>query len=110
MLFRSEKPRLVADLGDKTFLILRNHGLLTVGKTVAAAFQAMYALETSCAVQIRAQAAGTLVAGELIEIAPEIVRTSAEQSRMATLGVAPGALIWPGLLRRLDRSDDSWRH
>jgi ribulose-5-phosphate 4-epimerase/fuculose-1-phosphate aldolase len=105
-----EKPRLVADLGDKTFLILRNHGLLTVGKTVAAAFQAMYALETSCAVQIRAQAAGTLVAGELIEIAPEIVRTSAEQSRMATLGVAPGALIWPGLLRRLDRSDDSWRH
>jgi ribulose-5-phosphate 4-epimerase/fuculose-1-phosphate aldolase len=105
-----EKPRLVGDLGNKTNLMLRNHGLLTVGKTVAAAFQAMYAFETSCAVQIRAQAAGTLAAGELIEIEPEIVRTSAEQARLATLGIAPGALIWPGLLRRLDRADDSWRH
>jgi ribulose-5-phosphate 4-epimerase/fuculose-1-phosphate aldolase len=105
-----EKPRLVADLGDKTYLMLRNHGLLTVGKTVAAAFQAMYAIETTCAVQIRAQAGGTMGGGELIEIDPAIVRTSMEQARQATLGMSPGALIWPGLLRRLDRVDSSWRH
>jgi len=53
-----EKPRLVADLGDKTFLMLRNHGLLTVGATVAAAFTAMYTFESTCMIQIRAQAGG----------------------------------------------------
>jgi hypothetical protein len=77
---------------------------------VAAAFQAMYALETSCAVQLRAQAAGTIADGDLIEIPNAIVRLGAEQARRATLGTAPGTLIWPGLLRRLDRIDDSWRH
>ena len=104
-----EKPRLVADLGDKTFLMLRNHGLLTVGRTVAAAFGAMYAFETTCAVQIRAQAGGALASGELIEIGPEILRTAGEQARMATLNAGPGELVWPGLLRRLDRIDSGWR-
>ena len=105
-----EKPRLVADLGTKTFLMLRNHGLLTVGTTVAAAFQAMYAFETTCAVQIRAQAGGTIAAGDLIEIGGDVLSTATEQARMATLGAGPGALIWPGLLRRLDRMDPSYRH
>ena len=105
-----EKPRLVTDLGNKTYLMLRNHGLLTVGPTVAAAFQAMYAFETTCAVQIRAQAAGTIAEGELIEIGADVLRTATEQAGMATLGAAPGALIWPGLLRRLDRTDPSYRH
>ena len=50
-----EKPRLTADLGDKTFLILRNHGLLTVGETIADAFVSMYAFEAACAIQVRAQ-------------------------------------------------------
>src|SRR5678815_987541 len=51
-----EKPRLVANLGDKSFLMLRNHGLLTVGVTIPDAFQAMYLFEASCAIQLRAQA------------------------------------------------------
>jgi ribulose-5-phosphate 4-epimerase/fuculose-1-phosphate aldolase len=105
-----EKPRLVADLGDKTFLMLRNHGLLTVGKTVAEAFASMYFFEATCAVQLRAQAAGTLADHELIEVHPEIVLGAAAQVRAATRGAGAGALIWPGLLRRLDRADDSWRH
>ena len=105
-----EKPRLVADLGDKTFLMLRNHGLLTVGKTVADAFAAMYFFETTCAVQLRAQAGGTLAGGELIEVDPAIVRGAAAQAREATKGMGVGALIWPGLLRRLDRIDPSFRH
>jgi ribulose-5-phosphate 4-epimerase/fuculose-1-phosphate aldolase len=105
-----EKPRLVADLGNKTFLMLRNHGLLTVGKTVADAFASMYFFEATCAVQLRAQAAGTLADGDLIEVNPEIVRGAAEQVRVATRGAGAGMLVWPGLLRRLDRTDDSWRH
>jgi ribulose-5-phosphate 4-epimerase/fuculose-1-phosphate aldolase len=104
-----EKPRLVAALGRHSHLMLRNHGLLTVGKTVAAAFQAMYMLETCCAIQLRAQAGGTLADGELLEVPPEVVATGREQARAATLNAAPGSLVWPGLLRRLDRLDASWR-
>ncbi len=105
-----EKPRLVADLGDKTFLMLRNHGLLTVGRTVADAFAAMYFFEATCAVQLRAQAAGTLAGDDLIEVNPAIVRGAAAQAREATKGMGAGALIWPGLLRRLDRIDPGYRH
>ena len=64
-----EKPRLVADLGDNVHLILRNHGLLTVGETVADAFMAMYYLEASCAIQVRAQSGG----GELIPVPKEVL-------------------------------------
>ncbi len=93
-----EKPRLVADLGANKHLMLRNHGLLTVGATVAEAFQAMYFFETSCTIQVRAQAGG----GELLRVAPEIVATAQQQARAATRG-AGASLVWPGLLRRLDR-------
>ncbi|MGZ5242021.1 MAG: class II aldolase/adducin family protein [Caldimonas sp.] len=104
-----EKPRLVADLGSKTFLMLRNHGLLTVGATVAAAFEAMYFFEATCAIQIRALSGGTLAAGDLIEVDPRIIAGAAEAARAVTIG-AGSSLTWPGLLRRLDRADDSWRH
>jgi len=101
-----EKPRLVADLGDNTSLILRNHGLLTVGETVADAFVAMYYLEASCAIQVRAQAGG----GELIPVPKEIIESSYAQ--VMTAGRPRGSrgrLVWPGLLRRLDRVDSSYR-
>src|SRR3990167_6984446 len=55
-----EKPRLQADLGEANFLMLRNHGLLTVGKTIADAFLSMYTFENTCRIQIDAQAGGTL--------------------------------------------------
>jgi ribulose-5-phosphate 4-epimerase/fuculose-1-phosphate aldolase len=95
-----EKPRLVQDLGDHTHLILRNHGLLTVGETVADAFVAMYYLETSCAIQVRAQAGG----GELIPVPKDSI-ASAGRPRGSR-----GALVWPGLLRRLERLDPSYRN
>jgi ribulose-5-phosphate 4-epimerase/fuculose-1-phosphate aldolase len=101
-----EKPRLVRDLGDSIFLILRNHGLLTVGETVADAFVAMYVLETVCTIQVRAQAGG----GELIAIDPKIIEGAKEQARKATTGVSAGALTWPGLLRKLDRTDPSYKN
>lgn len=104
-----EKPRLVASLGERTFLMLRNHGLLTVGASVASAFQAMYLFEATCAIQIRAQAGGALHHGELLEVPARIIGTAAEQARAVTRG-GGASLIWPGLLRRLDRTDSSWRH
>ena len=101
-----EKPRLVADLGDRTSLILRNHGLLTVGETIADAFVAMYYLEACCAIQVRAQSGG----GELIPVPKEIMEAGyaeVEQSQRRRGGA--GAIVWPGLLRRLDRLDRSYR-
>ena len=100
-----EKPRLVADLGDKGHLVLRNHGLLTVGETVAEAFVRMYYLEASCAIQVRAQSGG----GELIHVPKEIVDGAYAQMQSATRPRGSrGALVWPGLLRRLERKDPSY--
>ena len=99
-----EKPRLVADLGNKNYLMLRNHGLLTVGKTIADAFQAMYFFEAACTIQIRAQSGG----GELIPIPQQIIDGAIAQARAATKSLG-GMLAWPGLLRRLDRKDTSYR-
>ncbi len=93
-----EKPRLVRDLGQSSFLMLRNHGLLTVGRGIAEAFQAMYLFEAACAIQVRAQAGG----GALIEIDPSIIATARQQAAQVTKGQGAN-LIWPGLLRRLDR-------
>jgi ribulose-5-phosphate 4-epimerase/fuculose-1-phosphate aldolase len=105
-----EKPRLVADLGKRSFLMLRNHGLLTVGPDTATAWQRMYIFEATCAIQLRAQAGGTLADGELTEIDPAIIATAGEQSRGATRGAGPRELLWPGLLRKLDRVDPSYRN
>ena len=99
-----EKPRLVADFGNKNYLMLRNHGLLTVGKTIADAFQAMYFFEAACTIQIRAQSGG----GELIQIPQAIIDGAVAQARTATKSLG-GMLAWPGLLRRLDRKDSSFR-
>ena len=99
-----EKPRLVRDLGDKTFLLLRNHGLLTVGETVADAFLAMFLFENACAIQVRAQAGG----GELIPIDPRIIAGATQQAKQVTRS-AGGGIAWPGLLRKLDRLDPSFR-
>ncbi len=101
-----EKPRLVADLGTAGHLILRNHGLLTVGETVADAFVRMYYLETSCAIQVRAQAGG----GALTHVGKEILETAygAMQSGGGA-GSKASRLVWPGILRRLDRTDPSYR-
>jgi ribulose-5-phosphate 4-epimerase/fuculose-1-phosphate aldolase len=100
----AEKPRLVADLGEKFALILRNHGLLTVGATIPDAFLMMYALETACQTQIMAQSAGV----ELRQIPGPIVAGIQAQAEQVTRGLG-GQLAWPGLLRKLDRRDPSFR-
>jgi ribulose-5-phosphate 4-epimerase/fuculose-1-phosphate aldolase len=94
-----EKPRLVQDLGRSSFLMLRNHGLLTVGASIADAFVAMYLFEAVCAIQLRAQAGG----GALTQVDPRIIAGAQQQAAQVTRGMGAGALAWPGLLRRLDR-------
>ena len=100
----AEKPRLVADLGDANALILRNHGLLTTGRTIADAFLFMYVLETACQIQLMAQSTG----GELIHVPQPIVDGILSQAEQVTGGLM-GDLVWPGLLRKLDRTDPSFR-
>jgi ribulose-5-phosphate 4-epimerase/fuculose-1-phosphate aldolase len=99
-----EKPRLVADLGNNNALILRNHGLLTTGATIADAFLMMYALETACQTQIMAQSAGS----DLVQVPQPIVDGIQAQAEQVTKGLM-GQLAWPGLLRKLDRLDASFR-
>jgi len=99
-----EKPRLVADLGSNSAMILRNHGLLTAGATVADAFLMMYMLETACQIQIMAQSSG----GKLIQVPAPIVAGIQAQAEQVTKGLG-GSLVWPGLLRKLDRRDPSYR-
>jgi len=93
-----ERPRLVRDLGTNDYLILRNHGLLTVGESPADAFLRMYLLEASCMIQVRAQSGGAA----LRPIDPAIVDEVGAATATATLGQF-GGIAWPGLLRRLDR-------
>ena len=98
-----EKPRLEADLGQNASLILRNHGLLTVGATVADAFLLMFNLQRACEIQVMAQAGGALV-----PVDPRIVGGVKANVAAVTKGMG-GGLAWPGLLRRLDRIDASYR-
>ena len=103
-LVEEERPRLVRDLGDKHFLMLRNHGLLTVAETIADAFLFMYLFQAACKIQVRAQAGG----GELIPIDSRIIAGATAQAKEVTRG-AGGALAWPALLRKLDRVNPGYR-
>jgi ribulose-5-phosphate 4-epimerase/fuculose-1-phosphate aldolase len=98
-----EKPRLQADLGHANFLMLRNHGLLVAGKSIADAFLSMYTFEMTCQIQLGAQAGG-----ELIHVNPAIVAGVAEAMRVQTGGMG-GAFAWPALIRKLDRIDESYK-
>lgn len=93
-----EKTRLVADLGTNNFMILRNHGLLTCGASVADAFLAMFILQRSCEIQIQAQSSGV----ELRPIPAPILAGIRTQADQVTRSMG-GALAWPGVLRKLER-------
>ena len=99
-----EKPRLVHDLGTKRFLMLRNHGLLTVGRSVAEAFVAMYFFETSCRIQVAAMSGGQ----PLRHIGQSIIDGAQAQWEQVTRGTG-GGLAWPALLRKLDRTNPGYR-
>lgn len=98
-----EKQRLQADLGSAGFLMLRNHGLLTVGRSVAEAFQRMYTFENTCRIQIDAQAGG-----ELVQVDPAILQGLAQVMKTVTVGQGAD-LAWPALLRKCGRMDPSYK-
>jgi ribulose-5-phosphate 4-epimerase/fuculose-1-phosphate aldolase len=94
-----ERERLVADLGDKGMMLLRNHGTLTVGTTAAECWMRMFYLERSCKMQVMALAGGR----ETVLIAPEAAQREVE-GQVATAQGASAFLAWPACLRMLDRS------
>jgi ribulose-5-phosphate 4-epimerase/fuculose-1-phosphate aldolase len=99
-----EKGRLQASLGKSRNFILRNHGLLTVGRTVSDAFLSMYTFQRACEIQVLAQGNGA----ELLPIPEPVLDTVPEYSKAVMKGAGSG-IAWPALLRRLDRIDASYR-
>lgn len=105
----SERERLARDLGDNKVLILRNHGLLTVGNTVAEAFMWMYRAERACRFQLAFQQAGV----KPVEISAEMQKITIDRNRKANSkeGYRPiGEKEWPALLRKLDRENPGYDH
>ncbi len=99
-----EQPRLLRNLGDGEAMILRNHGLLTVGASIPEAFNTMFRLERACQVQVAAMAANT----ELI-VPPEPVVMDSYRLYQPGVRRRFGVLEWPALLKKLDRLDPSFR-
>jgi ribulose-5-phosphate 4-epimerase/fuculose-1-phosphate aldolase len=99
----AERPRLVADLGDKSAMLLRNHGTLTVGNSVASAFLTMYFLERACAAQIAALAGGVKIHWPTPEV-QELVTKQAQYGRGSVDNLA-----WTPLIRKLDKTDPSYK-
>lgn len=102
----AEKPRLVTDMGDKKMMILRNHGTLTIGETVAEAFFHMYNLERACRVQVLAQAGGQ---AEVVKIPSEIVTKTRAQKPVGTRFGGYGELELAAWMRKLDREGADFR-
>ena len=101
-----ERERLVADLGQKHAMILRNHGTLTVGQSVADCFVRLYFLERACQAQVMMMSAGR----DGLNAPPQGVEGKVEgQSPPGAMAMVAQALAWPALLRKLDRIDPSYR-
>ena len=99
-----EQASLLADLGQGEALILRNHGVLTVGRTVGEAFNWMHRLELACRAQLAAQATQL----PLATVAPEVLEATWNNYQPGTRRPY-GVMEWPALLRKLDRMDRSYR-
>ncbi|RFO96637.1 class II aldolase [Rhodoferax lacus] len=103
-----ERSRLQAALGNKAALILRHHGLLTVGSSVADAFYVMFYLNRACEIQLAcAQLAGLGVAGAVTEIAPPV---SAYVRQQLVKAQHERPLIWAAWLRQLERSGSNYKN
>jgi len=101
-----EKLRLQKDLGGANYLMLRNHGLLTVGKTIADAFLQMYTFENTCRIQVDALA-GQTSASDLTAIDPQVLTGVAHAMKVQTGGLG-GNFVWPSLLRKLHRENPGY--
>ncbi|HYX03072.1 MAG TPA: class II aldolase/adducin family protein [Reyranella sp.] len=104
-----ERGRLLKDLGDNQAMMLRNHGLLTTGRSVAEAFQRLYRLERACQIQLDAGAAGTLnILGDNVARKSGADLDGYADEKCAVDSMAD--LEFAALIRKLDKIDASWRH
>ena len=101
-----ERERLVEDMGDRHAMILRNHGTLTIGKSVGECFLRLYFLERACDAQVKMLSAGVDNLYNPPQGTPEKVQS---QTPAAGVGMIANALAWPALLRKLDRIDPGFR-
>jgi ribulose-5-phosphate 4-epimerase/fuculose-1-phosphate aldolase len=99
-----ERERLVRDLGDKSVMILRNHGTLVAGATIGQAYVSMFLVEKAARAQLQALACGR----KLVEASPQAVGVTAQFGKAATAGGAEYA--WQAMVRRLDRADQSYKN
>jgi ribulose-5-phosphate 4-epimerase/fuculose-1-phosphate aldolase len=101
-----ERQRIIADLGETNCaLLLRNHGLLAVGRSVAEAFQTIFYLERACEVQVAALSMGR----ELVIPPPEVCEKVAPQNEQMSIDDGDLQLEWAAHLRTLDALDPSYR-
>jgi ribulose-5-phosphate 4-epimerase/fuculose-1-phosphate aldolase len=103
----AERPRLQRDLGAKNSMLLHNHGTLTVGRSCADAFLRMYFLERACTMQVRTRMLGGAEADH--PTAPDVIEKNAALARSGGLPTLAEKLVWPALLRKLDRLDPGYR-
>ena len=99
-----EQARLLANMGDHEGMILRNHGLLVVGASIAEAFNSIFRLERACQVQVAA-----LAAKVKIKLPPDEIVMSSWKQYQPGVRRRFGLLEWPALLKKLDRIDPSFR-
>ena len=100
-----ERERLIANLGDRDVMILRNHGLLAVGRSIPEAFNNIYRIERACRAQIMAMSCNT----ELVIPPPEVIERTNHVYR-PEVRRRYGLLEWPAMLRQLDRRDPSYKN
>jgi ribulose-5-phosphate 4-epimerase/fuculose-1-phosphate aldolase len=98
-----ERARIVADLGDKSVMLLRNHGTLALGSTAGEAFLQLFMLERACQQQVMALSAGRASLREAAPAAQQEVK-----AQIAIMGPMASRLAWPGLLRKLNRESPGY--
>ena len=101
-----EKPRLIANIGNKNLLILRNHGLLTCGRSIPEAFYNMWALQRSCEVQVACDATGK----NIIPVSDEILAKAEQLMTIQSAGTPAGQLEFSALVRLVDKIDPSYKN
>lgn len=104
-----EQTRLLRDLGDSRVMLMRNHGILTVGRTPGEAFMLLYYFERAAKIQLALQAAAAGGA-KLVVPSDDVCEKAARQFwEMKGDILTPGEREWPALMRQLDREDPSYR-
>jgi len=99
-----ERPILQRDLGSKNMMLLRNHGTLAVGRSVAEAFMRIYFLERACTMQVRTRIFGT----DTFPTRPEVIAKNGDLGSSPSMCALAEHLVWPALLRKLERLDPGY--